>query len=284
MAAEDVLRTQKIGFLGAGNLGQAMIRALLDSGMVSNTNIFVSNRTERKLQKVVDEFKVNPVSTNERLIDECDTVVIGVKPQDLYQAIEPIASSFHSDHVVISLSAGISLASLQKLIPNTKKILRVMPNTAAKVKKSVIGYSVAEAALPGLKWVETFLSTMGYVVRVNDDDQLEAITVGSSSGVGFVFELLIYWQEWLEERGIESVVAKKIAIQVFAGAAKLAEENENVSFEELQRKVASVKGVTAAGLDSMRELEIERALRISFEKAAMRDKELGQNWINLIDR
>lgn len=278
MSAQDMIRSQKIGFLGLGNLGQAILRAFIDSGLVPRENILASSRTERKLQKITEEFQIRAMRTNEQLIDESTMVIIGVKPQDLYQAIEPIASSFHDDHIVISLAAGVSLSSLQKLIPQAKKILRVMPNTAAKIKRSVIAYSASPAAEPHLRWIEELLSTMGLVVPVEDGEEMEALVVGSSSGIGFVYELMIYWREWLEERGVDHDTAKKITIQVFSGAAAVAEEAPNTSFEELQRKVTSLKGVTAAGLESMRELEIERALRISFEKAAMRDKELGSTW------
>lgn len=279
MSTRDMIRSQKIGFLGVGHLGQAVLRAFVDSGLVSPENILISNRTERKLQKVAEEFGVRAVNTNEELVDESGVVIIGVKPQDLYQAIEPIASTFHSDHVVISLAAGIPLASLEKLLPNVKKILRVMPNTAAKIKRSVIAYSASQAAEPYLKWIEELLATMGFVVPVEDGEMMEALVVASSSGIGFIYELMIYWQEWLEERGLDPEISRRITAHVFAGAASMAEATPNTSFEELQRKVTSLKGVTAAGLESMRELEIERTLRISFEKAALRDKELGKTWL-----
>ncbi len=275
MSAKDVLRTQKIGIIGVGNLGQAVLRAFLDSKLVPKENFLIANRTERKLQKVAEEFQVRTVSTNEQLIDESDLVILGVKPQDLDQAIEPIASAFHNEHTVMSLAAGVSLDSLQKLIPNTKKILRVMPNTAAKIKQSVIAYAATDAMAPFLPWVEELLSSMGLVVPVEDGEMMEALVVASSSGIGFVYELMIYWSEWLEERGIDAATTKQITAQVFAGAAAMAQTATNTSIDELQRKVTSLKGVTAAGLESMRELEIERALRISFEKAALRDKELG---------
>ncbi|OFZ10863.1 MAG: hypothetical protein A2Z20_03820 [Bdellovibrionales bacterium RBG_16_40_8] len=281
MTTHDVIRTQKIGIMGVGNMGQAVLSAFIDSGIVPRENIIIANRSERKLKKVANEFQVRSVNTNEQLIDESNVVIIGVKPQDLYQAIEPIASSFHEDHVVISLAAGIPLASLEKLIPNAKKILRVLPNTAAKIKLSVIAYSSSAGATHHLKWIEDLLSTMGFVVAVEDGEMMEAMVVASSSGIGFVYELMMYWQEWLGERGISANIAKQVTTKVFAGAAAMAEAAPQVSFEELLRKVTSLKGVTAAGLESIRELEIERALRISFEKAAMRDKELGQTWIKI---
>jgi pyrroline-5-carboxylate reductase len=170
------------------------------------------------------------------------------------------------------------LSSLKKLIPEAGAIARVIPNTAARLRKSVVAIAPNPNAAAQMTWLEKLLSSLGYVVKVDDGEMLEALMVASSSGIGFVFELMIYWQEWLEERGISPEEARKITTQVFVGASALAESAPNTSFEELQRKVTSTKGVTAAGLDSMRELEIERTLRISFEKAALRDQELGKHW------
>ncbi len=130
-----------------------------------------------------------------------------------------------------------------------------------------------------MKWIEKLLSTMGIVVPVETDDEMEAILVSASSGIGFIYELMMYWQEWMEERGIDSDTARRVTTQVFKGASLMSETLHGTPLVELQKKVTSLKGVTAAGLDSMRELEIERALRISFEKAAMRDKELGKMWL-----
>jgi pyrroline-5-carboxylate reductase len=278
MAAADVIKTKKIGIIGCGNLGQAVMKAFIDSGLVQASSVFITNTRFEKSEKLAREYGVNPVATNEELVEKCDVVILGVKPQDLYQTIEPIASVFHEDHIVMSLAAGVTIEALRSLIPDCPNHIRVMPNTAARVKKSVIAYSTSHTAQSQVPWVEMLLSTMGYVVAVEDGDEMQALVVSSSSGIGFVFELMIYWKEWLEERGIEPDTAKKITVQTFLGAAKLAEEASQTGLEELQRKVTSAKGVTAAGLNSIRELEIERALRYSFEKAALRDKELGESW------
>ena len=87
----------------------------------------------------------------------------------------------------------------------------------------------------------------------------------------------MYWQDWIEEHGFEKQAAKEITLETFLGAALLASQTPDVGLEELQARVASRKGVTAAGLQSLRELEVERALRISFEKAAMRNSELSRD-------
>src|SRR5690606_37346582 len=115
----------------------------------------------------------------------------------------PIAPHFQDSQVVISLAAGISIRSIKKLLPNIQQVVRVMPNTAIKIAKGVIGYCLSTAAEPMRETIEEMLSSMGVVVAAEEGDQFEALTVSCSSGTGFVFELMMYWQDWLEERGFD---------------------------------------------------------------------------------
>ncbi|HMN67262.1 MAG TPA: pyrroline-5-carboxylate reductase [Bdellovibrionales bacterium] len=268
---------ENIGFIGAGNMCQAIIEGWLSKSLVTAAEIGVSNRTPGKLRKLVDELKVVPRATNEELVDASDVVVIAVKPQDFETAIEPIASSFTADQIVISLAAGVSLRKIKKLLPQCQHLVRVMANTPARIGRGVFGYCTPLNNLRVDRWMERMFKPLGYTVKLDEGEQFEAFLVSSSSGVGFVFELMIYWQEWLEERGIEPEIAQAITVNTFAGAAELALESQPLSVSELQSKVVSKKGTTAAGLESMRELELERLLRYSFEKSALRDRELGQD-------
>jgi pyrroline-5-carboxylate reductase len=269
-----VIRNRKIGFIGAGNMAQAMIKALVDSKSVAAGNIYATNRSPGKLKKVEDLFGVRPMSTNEELVEICEIVVVAVKPQDLAQVLEPIASSFHPGHLVISIAAGFSTKSLQKLIPGAGGVARAMPNTPATIRKAVVGYCLGENSGAYQGTVEDFLKPLGLVVPADEGDQFVALTVSCGSGTGFVFEVMQYWQEWVEEHGFDPETARKMVVQTFLGAAELAAASEAVSIQDLQDRVVSKKGVTFAGLQSMRELEVERALRYSFEKAALRDQEI----------
>ncbi len=273
----NLIKNRKIGFIGAGNMGQAMIKALVDSQTVSPSQIYVTNRSGGKLKKVEEVYGVRSIRTNEELVDECDIVVLAVKPQDLVQVLEPIASSFHSGHLVISVAAGFTLKTLKKLIPNAGGIARAMPNTAATIQKAVVGYCLAEASEAYEATVQEFLSPLGLVVHAEEENGcFAALTVSCASGTGFVLELMQYWQEWIEEHGFDPQTARKMVVQTFLGAAEMAARSDSTSITDLQEKVVSKKGVTYSGLQSMRELEIERALRYSFEKAAIRDQELSQ--------
>jgi pyrroline-5-carboxylate reductase len=272
----DYLNGKRVGFVGTGNMGQAFIRALINSNRVPAKNIFATNRTPGKLQKLVDQLGINPVKNVEELLDQSEIVVLAMKPQDFYAAIEPLASLFGPQHTVVSLLAGIPLRSLQKVMRNVKTVIRAMPNTAATINKAVVGYCLAESAQEMSGLAEALLEPLGYVVHAEEGEEFEALTVSCSAGIGFVLELMIYWQEWLEEHGFDAETARTMTVKTFLGASLLADGSSETPLGDLQNKVVSKKGVTAAGLDSMGELEIERALRYSFEKAVLRDRELGK--------
>jgi len=268
---------ENVGFIGAGNMAQALIAGWLGKALIKPEEIFVSNRTDGKIKKVTEQWKVNSCATNEELVDQCDIVILAVKPQDLEAAVEPIASSFTDDQVVISLAAGISLKKLKKLLPKNQHLVRLMANTPARVMKGTFGYCTPGNNLRVDRWMERMFKPLGLTVRLDEGEAFEALTVAASAGVGFVFELMIYWQEWLEERGIDAQLAQSITVNTFLGASELALQSEPQSISDLQSQVTSKKGITSAGLLSMRELEVERGLRYSFEKAALRDRELAQD-------
>lgn len=269
-------KTKTIGFLGAGNMGSAIIERLVGSGHMKAEQILASNRTQRKLQKLVNEFGIKGFSQNEELVDQADVVVIGVKPQDVDQALEPISSSFREDQTVVSMASGVTLKSLEKVLGNVKNLVRIMPNTPVRIGRGVIGYCVSSKSKGADLLIRDLFAPLGYLVSVEEGESFEALTVACGSGVGFVFELMIYWSEWLEGHGFSPKVARKMTQEAFFGASQLVAESPDLSLQDLENRVTSKKGVTFAGLESMRELEIERALRYSFEKAVLRDRELGK--------
>lgn len=269
-----LLKSQKVGFLGAGNMAQAMIKGLIEGGLPAK-NIYASNRSEGKLHKLAETYHINPVSSNDELVDKCDIIILAIKPQDLLNALEPVTRSFDEHKIVISVAAGIRMEKLERYVQGAR-LARVMPNTPSLIGRGVIGYLLNDDEDGGLEaTVEDLFTPLGRVIHVGDEDQFEALMVSCSSGTGFVFEMMMYWQDWIEEHGFSAEEARLMTIETFVGASLLAAQARE-GVEDLQARVTSKKGVTAAGLQSMRELEIERALRISFEKAAMRNKEMAR--------
>jgi pyrroline-5-carboxylate reductase len=267
---------KKIGFIGTGNMAQAMISAWLESGTSTPDKIYGTNRTEGKIKRLADELGIVALRNNEELIDQCEIVVLAVKPQDLVPALESISSSFGVHHVVMSLAAGVPLARLKRLLPNVRQWVRVMPNTPVRVRQGVSGYFLPKESAALKPLMDELLKPLGAVVQVDDEDKFATLSVACSAGVGFVYELMQYWQEWLEEHDFPPDQARLMTVKTFLGTAIMADSAGAVPILDLQGKVTSKKGITSAGLNSMRELEIERLLRYSFEKAALRDREIGE--------
>lgn len=269
------LTDKKVGFIGIGNMGQAILSALIKSDTLKADQIYIHNRTPGKVKKMVDRFGVESVETPEELVEKSDVVILATKPQDLLELLEPLRNTFTSEKVAISIAAGVKLATLKKYIPDAQ-LVRVTANTPIFVRKSVIGFCLSEPNIIIEKMVKKLFTPLGYVVSIEEGEEFSSLLVASSSGAGFVLELMKYWQDWVEEYGIEPEVARKIVTETFLGTALLAANDPEMSFDQQIVKVASKKGVTAAGLTSMRELELEGILRMSFNKALMRDNELAK--------
>jgi pyrroline-5-carboxylate reductase len=269
------LEQKKIGFIGLGNMGQAILSALMSSGTLQAQQVYACNRTPGKLQKMVSKFGIHGLPNPEAVVDQSDIIILATKPQDLLELLEPLRNSFNGDKVAISLAAGVQLNTLKKYLPEAH-LVRLMPNTPIFICKAVVSFCLARPDIVLENLVKKLFSPLGHVVSSEEGEEFSALTVSSASGSGFIFEIMQYWQDWIEEHGIDGDEARQIVTETFLGTAMLAAQEADLSFQQLAQKVASKKGVTAAGLESMRELELEGILRMSFNKALMRDHEIAK--------
>lgn len=269
------VKGKKLGVLGAGNLSRSILEGFFKSGNVDLKDVFVTNRNPEKLQKLQLEFPgLQIVSSGEELLDKCEIIILGVKPQDLVDAIEPIRGSFSKEHIVISLAAGVGLDALKQLITGTEQLIRWMPNTPIKMQEGVIGFSVHKESEILTQLSEKLLSPLGLVVEVDEGDEMDALTIACASGPAFVFEFIQIWQSWLEASGFPAGMSKAMALQTFVGSVLLANENKSLGLADLQNQVMSKKGTTFAGMSHLRSLEVENLISSSLNKAMNRAREL----------
>jgi pyrroline-5-carboxylate reductase len=204
-----------VGFIGAGNMTSIITKRLFEQKTIKPEHTWISNRTNGKLLKLQEQWPFQIAQNNEDVVDHCQVVFLAMKPQDFIAAVEPIASLFQPDQIVVSLLAGVPLDNLKSVLPNSR-IVRVMPNTPSALGRGVIGYCLADSEDDGAKGiVEDLLAPLGYVVPLEEGDMFDALLVSTSSGTGFVLELMAYWQEWIEERGFAPEVAREMTIDTF---------------------------------------------------------------------
>ncbi len=270
------IQRHRIAFLGTGNLASAIIRALLENSSLREEKIYIANRSTEKMEKIKAEFPmIHLCASNDEAIEKSQIVVLGMKPQDLPQALEDLRHAFSEEHILVSLAAGIDIEYIRELVPQIKQVVRVMPNTPIRIRKAVIGYSIyPEESEPLDELVYELMSPLGLAIRVEEGDELNALTVACGSGPGFIFEFMQIWQDWLVSYGYDQEIAKRMTLETFSGTSKLAEQQSQMSLVDLQNQVVSRNGVTHAGLMQMREQEISNLLFSSFERAFARNREL----------
>jgi pyrroline-5-carboxylate reductase len=271
------LKRVKVGFIGSGNMTKSLVSGLVrgnqDEDFKIFKNFYVSSLTEERAKSISKKFDVNFVKHNDQILEECDWVVLSMKPQDLPEFLNSYGKSFDENHSVISLCASISTDSLKKELPQIKNLARLMPSTAAEFGSGVLGlYSESESFTQDL--VQYFKS-VGSVQVVQSEEFLDGIMITAASGIGFLLEVLQIWSEWLEELGFSKAQSEEIARQGFNGVSDILKSSKK-NIYQLQTEVVSKKGVTLAGLEAMRSSDLDMALNKGFEAALRRSHELSK--------
>lgn len=269
---ESILKHKKIGFIGAGNMTKSLILGLSFNKDLDSKNLYVCNRTHEKAKVLADRYNINVLEHIDDLLEQCDVIVLSVKPQDLGLILESYGKSFSEDQTVLSLCAGIELSSLKEQLPQVKNIVRLMPSTTCEFGKGVLCVYSNNSNIS--VEVETYFQSVGSVYVVDSEEALDAVMVSAASGVGFILEFMQIWSEWIEEMGFDKESSEEITKISFAGVTEMLKHSED-SFAKLQSNVTSKKGVTLAGLEMMRSLNLDGTLNKSFAAALKRSKELS---------
>ena len=253
------MKTQKIGFIGAGNMARSLIGGLISSGAKSK-NLFATDHSETARDAISEDFSIQTFSSNQALIDECDVIVFAVKPQ----VLKTVATSVKAKDTAlyISIAAGIPSESLDNWLGANKAVVRTMPNTPSLVLSGASGlFANAQVSEAQKETAESILRAVGLTVWVENEAQLDAVTALSGSGPAYFFMVM----EAMEKAGEE--------------LTKLALEMDD-SPEELRNKVTSPGGTTEQAIKTFEEfglIEIfSKAMKAASDRAEELAKELGQ--------
>ena len=264
------------GFIGAGSICQSFVRGFLQKTKIPKERIFLTSCTPVRLKKTTEHFDVQAVLGNEELVAKSQVIFLCIKPHDLVPVIEPLANQFNENQTLVSFPAGVSLNVLKKLLPQVKRLVRMVPNTPASVGEGIFAYSLVQDDSGLESFVEELFSPLGEILKM-PEESLSAFTVAASSGVAFVLELMQYWNEWLENHHFSPELARKISTQTFLGSSLWAKAFSDVSLAQLQLRVASKKGMTAEGLKIFHTAQLDSILHYAFEKSALKEKKLFQD-------
>ncbi len=263
----------KIGFLGAGQMAKALAKGVVASGLVAPTALVFCDPVDAQLAAARAQFPGCITLQNAHdLFTQCELIILSVKPQVLPIVASKFAKSVSSNHLLISIAAGISLGSLQEWFA-TKNVVRVMPNTPAQVAAGVSALASDLAAdSESMQIASQIFATVGKVVVV-DDAQMDAVTGLSGSGPAYVLMMI----EALSDAGVASGLARPVAltlaVQTVLGSAKMVQDTQ-LHPAVLKDQVTSPAGTTIAGIRVLEANKFRSTLIEAVSAAVNRSREL----------
>ena len=279
LSFRSVLRHQKVGFIGFGQMAQALAEAWLNNEVLSPGDIIASNPSKGKMLKFQEIHPIDITQDNEMVLQKSNIVILAMKPQHFLEAMEPLRSQFREEQFIFSILAGLSVRQLKRFI-DINSVFRVMPNLPCRVGK---GFFICHSPekFPNKELfknvIHSLFSPLGSILFVKEEDRFNALSVVASCGPGFLFEIMQYWQEWILDLGLSDEESRNLTLRIFEGATCMGLHWEKVSFSDLVNKVASKKGITQAGLKIFREMEMESLFKRAFEQSLVQTKKISES-------
>ena len=264
-----------ITFIGGGNMATALIGGLLGKGIPANKICVVEINADSRSQLHRD-FAVRAVETIAEGIAGCQIIILAVKPQQLRDVAKQLAPML-SGQLLISIAAGIRATDLARWT-HSKAIIRAMPNTPALIRSGMTGiYALPEVSDSQREEAQNILAAVGETLWVQDEAMLDAVTAISGSGPAYVFYFIEALQRAARELGFNTEEARRLSLETFLGASKLAacsDEDAGV----LRSRVTSKNGSTERALSSMDANKIAGHIVQAAKAAGARAREMGDEF------
>ena len=265
----------KIGFIGAGNMAEALIKGLISKGAFKKSEISASDVSKTRLSHMSTTYGIKTHKENAKVASEADIVVLSVKPKTVPKALRAIKTKITLKKIVVSIAAGVSESTLSKAIGKKAKIVRVMPNTPALVLEgaSVLYYN-ENLSDDEIETVKNVFEAVGDSYVVDDEGLLNPVTGLSGSGPAYVSVFIEALSDGGVKMGLPRDMAHDLAAQTVYGTGKMIIEGKTHP-AEFKDKVSSPGGTTIEGLHKLEEGGFRSSAISAVEAATKRSKELS---------
>ena len=264
-----------IGFIGAGQMARALAAGFVRAGLVQSSQVCASDPSREALDGFLQAVPGAREVTNNRSVAEASEVLfLAVKPQQMAAALGELRPTVGPQHLIVSIAAGVKLATIAKELGQPVRLIRVMPNTPCLVGQSASAYSLGErATADDRKLIADLLEAVGIAFEV-EEKLMDAVTGLSGSGPAFVYLVIEALSDGGVRMGLPRHVAASLAAQTVRGAAEMVlSTGEHPAV--LKDRVASPGGTTIAGLQALEVGKLRAALIAAVEAATRRSIELG---------
>jgi pyrroline-5-carboxylate reductase len=268
------LADRHLGFLGGGNMGEALVRGLTKTGTVPADHVLMSDVRADRLEELKRRYGVVVTTDNLKVVRRADVVILAVKPQILGEVLDEIAPATPGK-LLISVAAGVATTEIRRHLPPGTRLIRVMPNTPALVLEGATAIARAAGLEPGdLDTARAIFEAVGRIV-VLDEGMMDAVTGLSGSGPAYIALVVEALADGGVRVGLDRQTAMTLAMQTVLGSARLLIDT-GMHPGQLKDMVSSPGGTTIAGIHTLESGGLRRTLIDAVERATQRSRELGQ--------
>ena len=260
--------------VGGGAMGTAIVRGLLDSGMLSPVDVVVAEIEEERRELLATQFGVTTSSEPSTCVDSGKVVILAIKPQNFEELSRSIRPVLHAEALVISIMAGVSRARLREAL-GTDRVVRVMPNIAAQIGHGMSVWIAGDGLSSDDRDItKRVLAVLGSELEIEQESLLDVATAVHGSGPAYLYLLAEAWIDAGVAAGLDRPTSEVLVRQTIAGSVALWEQPGRLP-AELRAAVTSPGGTTAAGLEALEKFNFPRAMRAAIDAATRRSRELG---------
>ena len=263
-----------IGIAGVGKMGEALVRGLVVGRVFPPSRILVSDAVPQRAKEIALRYGVEAVSTNAKLAEGSDLLVLAAKPKDMPALVDSIADHVKEDGLVVTLAAGVRTAFIEKILKGRGRVARMMPNLACAVGEGATAFALGSTGTDSdALAIEEMMGAIGRVIKV-EEKHLDAVTGLSGSGPGFISALAHFMIEGAVRSGLPRDVATRLTLQAMKGTAELL-LTDAIEPMTLYKMVATPNGTTEAGYNLMDAREVPKAISDAIVAASKRAEELA---------
>jgi pyrroline-5-carboxylate reductase len=270
------MKAATIAIIGGGNMGASLAGGLIKDGY-SPAKIWMTDLAQDKLDYLRQHLSVHTTVDNLAAVKNADIIILAVKPQILHTVSKELAATVQARKpLIISIAAGIRIASIEHWLGDNLAIVRSMPNTPALVGCGATAlFANKHTSVDQRDNAESILRAVGLAVWVADEKMMDAVTALSGSGPAYFFLMMEAMQQAGEELGLPKDTARLLTLQTALGAARMALESEKPA-AELRRNVTSPGGTTEQGVRVLEEANIRKIFMDTLHAAQQRSEELAK--------
>lgn len=269
------MQEYNIGFIGSGKMAGAIIKGLIKSGFAKPANLIATQAETEGVEEKSKDLGIKIILNNKPLVETSDIIFIATKPNQVEDVLKEISPLITPEKLVVSIAAGVTTGFIESNLPESTRVIRVMPNTPALVGEGMSGICGGKSAkVEDLEYIQKMLSTIGKCIIV-EESQIDIVTAISGSGPAFFYKVINDIARAGEKLGLDYEKSLLLSIQTAIGSAKMA-LNRTISMEELISNVATKGGCTRVGVDCMEEENSEKMFYDVIKNTAEKAHALGK--------